>query len=142
MFRCSGVQVKKPALAEKSAPVRGENPKDHAIAALRSIPVKVDTDFAFGAAAYETFLANFRYACALAVSHEFTIQIEPLNHYDAPGYFLTTTDQTCKYLEFFQTLSANALLASYRAMLILCLGFTAGSLKASGEATSQWRHNA
>ena len=46
-----------------------------------------------GAAARATFEENLRYACDLAVPHNLTILIEPLNKFDAPGYFLNTTDQ-------------------------------------------------
>ena len=43
-----------------------------------------------GEAAYQTFLSNLAYATSRT---ERTILIEPLNRHDAPGYFLTTTDQ-------------------------------------------------
>ena len=49
--------------------------------------------FASGTAAHDTFVANLCYACDAAYLHGITILIEPLNHYDAPGYFLKTTDQ-------------------------------------------------
>ncbi len=43
--------------------------------------------------AHATFVENLRIACALARPHDITMLIEPLNRHDAPGYFLTTTDQ-------------------------------------------------
>jgi len=49
--------------------------------------------FSEGAQAHACFVANLRYATQLAAEHDITILIEPLNHYDAPGYFLTTTTQ-------------------------------------------------
>ena len=49
--------------------------------------------FAAGLEAHATFIANLNYACINAAPHGITILIEPLNKYDAPGYFLTTTDQ-------------------------------------------------
>ena len=49
--------------------------------------------FASGEEAHRTFVENLRYACKTASPHGITILIEPLNSYDAPGYFLTTTDQ-------------------------------------------------
>ncbi len=55
--------------------------------------IHVMAGFAQGQAAHETFVANLRYACAAAEPHGITILIEPLNRYDAPGYFLTTTGQ-------------------------------------------------
>jgi len=41
----------------------------------------------------DTFIGNLKYACDKASAANITILIEPLNHYDAPGYFLQTTDQ-------------------------------------------------
>ncbi|MGQ3673850.1 hydroxypyruvate isomerase family protein [Xanthobacter sp. TB0136] len=46
-----------------------------------------------GARAHETYLENLRHACAQARPHGITILIEPLNPYDAPGYFLKNADQ-------------------------------------------------
>ena len=51
--------------------------------------------FATGPDAHATFVENLRFACDLARPHGITILIEPLNRHDAPGYFLTTTDQAC-----------------------------------------------
>jgi len=55
--------------------------------------IHVMAGFAKGEAAHDTFVANLRYACSQAAAHDITILIEPLNSYDAPDYFLTTTDQ-------------------------------------------------
>jgi len=60
--------------------------------------IHVMAGFANGRAAHETFVANLRYACEKAAPHGITILIEPLNKYDAPGYFLTTTDQALKVI--------------------------------------------
>ena len=49
--------------------------------------------------AHETFCGNLAYACRKAAPHGITILIEPLNRYDAPGYFLTTTDQACAVMD-------------------------------------------
>ena len=46
-----------------------------------------------GEEAHDTFIANLRHACERAGKVGATILIEPLNHRDAPGYFLQTTDQ-------------------------------------------------
>jgi hydroxypyruvate isomerase len=46
-----------------------------------------------GPRAHAAFAANLRHACAAAASHGITVLIEPLNHYDAPGYFLATSAQ-------------------------------------------------
>ncbi len=55
--------------------------------------VHVMAGFASGAQAHQTFVQNLRYAATQAAPHGITLLIEPLNRYDAPGYFLTTTDQ-------------------------------------------------
>lgn len=52
-----------------------------------------------GRDAQTTFCDNLRYACNLAMPHNITILIEPLNHYDAPGYHLSTLDGAMKTLE-------------------------------------------
>ncbi|WP_137700690.1 hydroxypyruvate isomerase family protein [Marimonas lutisalis] len=69
---------------------------DEAIAYARAVgagAVHVMAGFADGPAADAAFRENLRYACAQAAPHGIIILIEPLNRYDAPGYFLTTTDQ-------------------------------------------------
>ena len=55
--------------------------------------VHVMAGFASGQSAHDIFIENLRYACERAAQHGIGILIEPLNHYDAPGYFLTTTTQ-------------------------------------------------
>lgn len=44
------------------------------------------------AAAESTFQENLTYACHRAAKAKITILIEPLNHFDAPGYHLCTLD--------------------------------------------------
>ena len=46
-----------------------------------------------GATARDTFCENLAYACEAAAMDGINILIEPLNHHDAPGYFLQTTTQ-------------------------------------------------
>lgn len=55
--------------------------------------IHVMAGFAQGDDAHRTFVANLRYACERAAAFQATVLIEPLNHYDAPGYFLSTTEQ-------------------------------------------------
>lgn len=43
--------------------------------------------------AYTVFCNNLRYACQQAMAHNIQILIEPLNPYDAPGYFLNSSAQ-------------------------------------------------
>lgn len=61
--------------------------------AIAAPNIHVMAGFATGAAAHETFVSALQYACAQAALLGITILIEPLNKYDAPGYFLTTTGQ-------------------------------------------------
>lgn len=44
-----------------------------------------------GPEAEARFVANLQYACDQAAPHGIGILIEPLNHFDVPGYFLTGT---------------------------------------------------
>lgn len=54
---------------------------------------------ASGPGADKTYLDNLRYATSKAAEHDINILIEPLNPYDAPGYYLNTTDQAEKIIE-------------------------------------------
>lgn len=62
-------------------------------AALGTPNIHVMAGLAQGDEAHKTFTTNLAYACAQAASHGITILIEPLNRYDAPGYFLQTAMQ-------------------------------------------------
>lgn len=67
---------------------------DRAIAYARAIgcgAIHVMAGYGKGAVADAIFIGNLTYACQAAP--ELTILIEPLNRYDAPGYYLTGTDQ-------------------------------------------------
>ncbi len=55
--------------------------------------VHVMAGFSGGPRAHATFCENLTYACESATPDGITILIEPLNHYDAPGYFLGTSAQ-------------------------------------------------
>lgn len=46
-----------------------------------------------GPRARAAFVENLGYACGKATADGITILIEPLNHYNAPGYFLNSTGQ-------------------------------------------------
>ena len=75
---------------------------DQALGYAREIgagKVHVMAGFAQGAVAEATFVSNLQYACAQAAPHGITILIEPLNSYDAPGYFLRTTTQALGIIE-------------------------------------------
>jgi len=62
-------------------------------AAVGARAVHVMAGFSGGPRAHAAFAANLRYACAAAAPLGVAILIEPLNHYDAPGYFLATSTQ-------------------------------------------------
>ena len=59
--------------------------------------IHVLAGFAAGDAAEACFIENLRYATAAAP--DVTFLIEPLNQYDAPGYFLNHTDQARRIIE-------------------------------------------
>ncbi|MGQ7847208.1 hydroxypyruvate isomerase family protein [Granulosicoccus sp. 3-233] len=61
--------------------------------------VHVMAGFAAGEEAHTTFVSNLQYACVMAAARHITILIEPLNHYDAPGYFLNTTTQALDIMD-------------------------------------------
>ncbi len=65
---------------------------DYAVA-IGALNIHVMAGKAEGEAAHRTFVANLTYACERAAAHGITILIEPLNHRDAPGYFLKTSEQ-------------------------------------------------
>jgi len=60
-------------------------------AAIGAGKIHVMAGFATGPQAHDTFVANLSYACETAAPHGIGILIEPLNPYDAPGYFLNST---------------------------------------------------
>ncbi len=61
--------------------------------------VHIMAGFASGPEAHSTYVDNLRYACSKAAEIGITILIEPLNKYDAPGYFLSTTSQAIAVIE-------------------------------------------
>lgn len=79
--------------------------------------IHVMAGFAEGTAAHETFVANLRYGCAAAEPHGITILIEPLNRYDAPGYFLKTTGQACEIIREVGTTNLKLMFDCYHVQL-------------------------
>jgi len=65
---------------------------------IGALNIHVMAGFASGEAAHNTFIENLGYACDHAAQSGKTILIEPLNQYDAPGYFLATTNQTVEII--------------------------------------------
>jgi 2-dehydrotetronate isomerase len=68
-------------------------------AAIGAGNVHVMAGKAQGEAARRTFVENLLYATELARPHGITILIEPLNRYDAPDYFLTTSAQAAAIID-------------------------------------------
>ncbi|MGJ8605774.1 MAG: hydroxypyruvate isomerase family protein [Marivita sp.] len=58
--------------------------------------IHVMAGFAHGQDSRQTFVSNLKYASEIAP--ERTILIEPLNHHDAPGYFLQTSGQAIEII--------------------------------------------
>ncbi|MEM7061043.1 MAG: TIM barrel protein [Pseudomonadota bacterium] len=71
-----------------------------------------------GAAAEATFVANLTYAAAQAAPHGITVLIEPLNSYDAPGYFLSTTGQAMAIFEQVEATNLKLMFDCYHVQLM------------------------
>lgn len=115
------------ALAETGLPMLGLNTRkgpdagDFGLSALPGREAEaraaIDEAFAYGAAigasavhvmagrslgvdgAAEAFEANLVHACDVAAEHGMTVLIEPLNHRDAPGYFLVGIEKAAAIIE-------------------------------------------
>ena len=61
--------------------------------------IHVMAGFASGDRAHATFVSNLIYACEQAKKYGIAILIESINHFDAPGYFLSTTVQAKAIIE-------------------------------------------
>lgn len=87
------------ALPEREVDARAaiDEALDYATA-IEASNIHVMAGFGAGDAAHATFVANLQYACDKAAPRNQTILIEPLNRYDAPGYFLSTTEQALKVI--------------------------------------------
>lgn len=87
-------------------------------AAIGAQNVHVMAGFAKGDRAHQTFVSNLRYACKKAGPYGVTILIEPLNKYDAPGYFLSTTDQATAIIEAVDALNLKLMFDCYHVQLM------------------------
>ena len=67
-------------------------------AAIGCGAVHVMAGLAQGPEAEAAFRANLDHACARAAAQGATVLIEPLNHHDAPGYFLRHSDQAARII--------------------------------------------
>lgn len=86
--------------------------------ALGAGAVHVMAGKAEGDAAREVFVGNLRYACTAAAPLGVTILIEPLNSYDAPGYFLRTTNQALDIMDQVGTETVKLMFDCYHVQLM------------------------
>ena len=86
--------------------------------AISARNVHVMAGFAEGEAAHRTFVDALGYACERAQSDGITILIEPLNKYDAPGYFLTTTDQAVGVIDAVGSVNLKLMFDCYHVQLM------------------------
>ncbi len=70
---------------------------DYAVA-IGAHNIHVMAGFASGEAAHRAFLSSLDYALARVAGNGITLLIEPLNRFDAPGYFLQTADQAAEII--------------------------------------------
>ncbi|WP_299861903.1 TIM barrel protein [uncultured Roseobacter sp.] len=80
--------------------------------------VHVMAGFAQGEAAHACFISALRYACDTAAPLGISILIEPLNHYDAPGYFLSTTTQAQQIIAEVDRPNLNLMFDCYHVQLM------------------------
>lgn len=80
--------------------------------------IHVMAGFAQGAGAEKSFLAALEYACNQAAQFGVTILIEPLNHYDAPGYFLSSTDYAAELIDRVGTPNLKLMFDCYHIQLM------------------------
>lgn len=66
---------------------------------IRAHHIHVMAGNARGDVARKTYIENLRYATRKADEFGITILIEPLNHFDAPGYFLSHSDQAKQVID-------------------------------------------
>ena len=80
--------------------------------------IHVMAGFAQGDEAHETFIINLSYACSRAQAHGISILIEPLNKYDAPGYFLSSTEQAVGIIEEVKSENLKMMFDCYHIQLL------------------------
>ncbi len=80
--------------------------------------IHIMAGFASGKDALKTFNANLAYACDRAAQFDQIILIEPLNSYDAPGYFLQTVEQAREIIEGLGAASLRLMFDCYHAQLM------------------------
>jgi len=105
------------ALPDRSVDARAA--VDEALAyaeAIDALNIHVMAGFANGTDAHAAFVDTLRYACEQVGAR--TILIEPLNHYDAPGYFLKTTQQAADIIKEIDLPNLKLMLDCYHVQLM------------------------
>lgn len=86
--------------------------------AIRSPNIHVMAGNATGADAHQTFIENLKYACAQAAPFQLTVLIEPMNTFDVPNYFLTTTSQAIAAINTVNASNLKLMFDCYHVKLI------------------------
>ncbi len=86
--------------------------------AIGTSNIHVMAGFANGYEASKVFIHNLKYACDKAHACGLTILIEPLNTYDAPGYFLTTTAQAMEIIDIVDAPNLKLMFDCYHVQLM------------------------
>ncbi len=84
----------------------------------RAKNIHVMAGLAAGNEARKTYITNLRYACAKAAPLDLTILIEPLNHYDNPGYFLSTSGQAADLINEIAAANLKLMFDCYHVQLM------------------------
>ncbi len=87
-------------------------------AAIGALNIHVMAGFASGVEAQKCFVENLEYACVKAASHGITILIEPLNHHDAPDYFLQTSAQAQEIIKAVQAHNIKLMFDCYHLQIM------------------------
>jgi hydroxypyruvate isomerase len=87
-------------------------------AATGTLNVHVMAGKASGETARAAFVANLKHACELAAKTGITILIEPLNHRDAPGYFLQTSEQALEIIAAVGALNIKLMFDCYHLQIM------------------------
>lgn len=85
--------------------------KVHAMSGL------IDTNYSLQAH-LDTFIDNLRYAADTLGPHGIEVMIEPLNHYDAPNYFIAHQRQAVEYIQKVQRSNVKLQLDLYHAQIM------------------------
>ncbi|HVG49556.1 MAG TPA: TIM barrel protein [Rubellimicrobium sp.] len=80
--------------------------------------VHVMAGMSSGPRARTAFVANLHYACEAAAANGITILIEPLNHYNAPGYFLNSTAQAADIIRETRQINLRMLFDCYHVQIM------------------------